>query len=132
MIEGDATLSAVAAAPDDDTVEELIAMYRVRRRRAPRLGRLPPGHGGGPASRRPGPPDPRLRDAAAGLNYAGLGLLPLGQGAEDAELVAFRVGEHDPRLVALADVGTGGAEVEQAGDGGIPVDGPEVEVQTGS
>jgi PPOX class probable F420-dependent enzyme len=28
VIEGDATLSAVATAPEDDTVEELIAMYR--------------------------------------------------------------------------------------------------------
>jgi PPOX class probable F420-dependent enzyme len=28
VLEGDVTLSPVAAAPDDDTVEELIAMYR--------------------------------------------------------------------------------------------------------
>ena len=36
--------------------------------------------------------------------------------AENAELVAFGVGQHDPRHVALLDVGMSGAEAQQAGD----------------
>ena len=50
--------------------------------------------------------------------------------AEDAELVAFRVGEHDPRHVTLADVDSGGAVLEQPGDLGGLIVGAEVEMQS--
>ena len=47
--------------------------------------------------------------AGAGVPVAGL---------QDAELVAFGVGQDRPGDLALADVGPGGAEVEEAGDQG--------------
>src|SRR5919202_2978719 len=35
-------------------------------------------------------------------------------GPQDAELVAFGVGQHDPALLALADVDPAGAELQEA------------------
>src|SRR5262249_44486594 len=54
----------------------------------------------------------------------------LASGLEDTKLVAFRISEDDPRLLALADVGAGGPEAKEAIHRGVPVVGPEVEVQT--
>jgi hypothetical protein len=49
---------------------------------------------------------------------------------ENAELVTFRVGEHDPGHVALADVGAAGAEVEEPLHLVFLVVGVEVEMQS--
>ena len=66
VIEAVAELSPVAADPRDETVEALIAVLPRRAGRAPRLGRVPGGHGFGP---------PAGADAAArtGLRPGGRG-----------------------------------------------------------
>src|SRR6185369_8615064 len=49
-------------------------------------------------------------------------------GREDAELVALRVGEHHPRLLALAYVDMPGAQTGHTVDLGLLIVGTEVEV----
>ena len=56
-----------------------------------------------------------------GLTRSSARPLLRGEGPQDAELVALRVGEHDPGLVALADVGERGTQCEQPGHLGIAV-----------
>ena len=51
VVEGDAELSPVAAAPDDATVDELVELYREVQRRAPGLGRVPGRDGQRPPAR---------------------------------------------------------------------------------
>jgi hypothetical protein len=50
-------------------------------------------------------------------------------GPEYAELVAFRISKHNPRLLSLPDVHSRRAEHEQSFDLHISVVGPEVEVK---
>src|SRR5918995_1269547 len=52
--------------------------------------------------------------------------------AEQTELVVLRVGEHDPRLVALSDIGATGAAAQQPFElfALITADRPEVEVES--
>jgi hypothetical protein len=52
-----------------------------------------------------------------------------GAGPENAELVAFRVSEHDPRRFSLPNIGSRGAKHEKSFDLQISVVGPEVEVK---
>jgi hypothetical protein len=52
-----------------------------------------------------------------------------GAGTKHAELVAFRVSEHDPRLLSLPNICSRGAKHEKAFDLQILVVGPEVEVK---
>src|SRR3954465_7515420 len=49
-------------------------------------------------------------------------------GSEHAELIGLRIGEHDPRLLALSHVRSRRAECKQALDLGVSVVWPEVEV----
>jgi hypothetical protein len=48
---------------------------------------------------------------------------------EDAELVALRIGQNDPRFVALSDIGIRRAEVDQASYLSLLVDRTEIEVK---
>ena len=66
VIEGDVELSAIAVAPDDAAVEELIEVLPRHARRAPRLGRLPGVDGPGQARRRAHHADAGLRDGVSG------------------------------------------------------------------
>jgi hypothetical protein len=50
-------------------------------------------------------------------------------GPEYAELVTFRVGEHDPRLLSLPNVRSRGAKHQKSFDLHISVVGPEVEMK---
>ena len=87
-------------------------------------------------ARSPSPPAPPRR-APAGASPAGAQPISVRLRSEDAELVALRVGQHGPRLVArLPDVHPPGTQGEDAPDLGFPVLGPgvatgvEVEVDT--
>ena len=52
--------------------------------------------------------------------------------SEDAELVALRIGQNDPSLVALSDIGIRRTEVDEASYFSFLVDRTEIEMKPGS